>query len=260
MIIIIICVRRSRRQRWSQLHIRPDSKRTDLVSIGRLLALAAPPQMHMPSNNSSMLATTATTTMNMPSSLWLWLFLAHDKYQINILLMGGLFSGVIFFFVPFPRFIRSSAWRKRILVNYSLPSSHRSHFTFSIFFLAAVAIAVVVEQIGLDNSSWTVVIGSNKIFGQIMWDSLWKMTRDDWWSCHCFSVQLHVCFQMCLTVSWLLSGSVKATQLCWIACRVLNTPLHYWVLALVAWSSRGPSIDVWNGTSPLVPIYNRLIY
>lgn len=136
MIIIIICVRRSkrrRRQRWSQLHIKPDSKRTDLVSIGRLLALAAPPQMHMPSNNSSMLATTATTTMNMPFSLWLWLFLAHDKYQINILLMGGLFSGVIFFLcLSHASFVRrhdakGSWW----IILCHLRIVHILHFPFS---------------------------------------------------------------------------------------------------------------------------------
>lgn len=79
-------------------HIKPDSKR-------RRSCLYRPPQIHMPSNNSSMLATTPKTTMNMASSLWLWLLPAHDKYQINILLMGGSFS-VFFLFSSHASFVR----------------------------------------------------------------------------------------------------------------------------------------------------------
>lgn len=75
---------------------------------------------------------------------------------------------------------------------------------------------------------------------------------------------LYLCAAACfalecvLKVSWFLSEALARHD--WIACRVPNMPLHYCVLALVAWSPRGPFIDIRNGISPLVPIYNRLIY
>lgn len=154
-------------------HIKPDSKR-------RRSCLYRPPQIHMPSNNSSMLATTPKTTMNMASSLWLWLLPAHDKYQINILLMGGSFS-VFFLFSSHASFVRR---------HYAKGSS-KLFFTISfkfcifIFFFSPLSLlsspSKLVSTTAVGPLYWLV---SNKIFGQIIWDSLYKkkMTRDDWWS------------------------------------------------------------------------------